>query len=546
VIFAFLLIIAALFCPVFAQDADVAKRLRVAGFAVEIEGWPDSLAVPDDIVKSLSKLVGDTAKAGGRKPPVQYDTVSIKRAAYAISRFFAENGYPYNKITVSIVPPKDSAAVDRAGASPAPTSIATHVKNKNSANYDHPAVIVHFRVDPDERVINGPAVVKGVEKRPAMYLKDVRLVPGQLYNAADVDETVRRLSARPYVREVSASDPVIIEEAPLSDGGLRSAVVPFTVAERRGMEAEGALGYESGRGGEAGSLNGRLELSFMNMLRHGESFSASYAGLPDFQRLGLSASHPWVFGLPLEVGGAFSLEVEDRGYGYLSGELRSAAEIDARWKAGIALKASETVPPDTMGSMYRFYGADVFVSLIQLPWERGRTVRELYAKTGSGAALREKSYARSNMELALGTHCPVFANYAAGMAAGIAAAARAVAAAVFTDEGYLPPAELYRVGGQGSLRGYSEQEFAFRSAVYSQIEGLYYFDRAGSIFIFVDGGIGFDSAERLAISEAKGMLGYGLGVRFPSRLGTVSVAWARNIDDGWSLGRVHVGIRTVM
>jgi hypothetical protein len=26
----------------------------------------------------------------------------------------------------------------------------------------------------------------------------------------------------------------------------------------------------------------------------------------------------------------------------------------------------------------------------------------------------------------------------------------------------------------------------------------------------------------------------------------VSLEWARNIDDGWSLGRVHVGVRAEM
>jgi hemolysin activation/secretion protein len=142
------------------------------------------------------------------------------------------------------------------------------------------------------------------------------------------------------------------------------------------------------------------------------------------------------------------------------------------------------------------------------------------------------------MELALGAHWPIRGNYAV--------AARACAVSLFTDEDYLPPAEQYRIGGHGSLRGYFEDEFAFRSAVYSQAEALYYFNRTGAVFIFIDGGIGFDSQERLKLSEAQEMLGYGFGIRFPSRLGSVSIEWARNISDGWNLGRVHVGVRTLM
>jgi hypothetical protein len=139
---AFVLVLA-LFWPVFADSAD-AGRLRVGEFVVE--GQPEGLAVPGDIIPSASIL---------------YDTGTVKRAARAVSRFLAESGYPYNKITTSVIPQGDSI------------------------------VTVRFQIDADERVCNGPAVVTGVGKGVGMYLRDVRLIPGRLYNAADVDETVR-------------------------------------------------------------------------------------------------------------------------------------------------------------------------------------------------------------------------------------------------------------------------------------------------------------------------------------------------------------------
>ncbi|MDR2727935.1 MAG: hypothetical protein LBB56_02295, partial [Chitinispirillales bacterium] len=104
--------------------------------------------------------------------------------------------------------------------------------------------------------------------------------------------------------------------------------------------------------------------------------------------------------------------------------------------------------------------------------------------------------------------------------------------------------ELYRFGGYNSLRGYSEEEFAFRSALVSQAEALIYFNRTSSVFIFCDGGVGFQNQGAFSVSDGKKMLGYGAGIRFPSRLGTVSLEWGRNIDDASSLGRVHVGVKT--
>ena len=458
---------------------------------IEIEGVPEELAIPAGIMSPL---------------PIFYDAGVVRRMMRDISRFFSESGYPYNKV---------SAYVDVC---------------------DSACFALRFIVDADERVCNGAVVIKGVKKRPQMYLRDVRLVPERFYSCADVDETIRRLSMRPYVRHAGAASPVIIEEAPLCGDEFRRAVTVISIIERVGMDVEGVLGYESAQRGRQSSLSGRLNLSFMNLLRLGEAADVSYTGTNTFQRLRAGASRPWVFGLPLEMGGAGELEVEDNGYGFLGGEFWTAAEINARFRAGIALRGSETVPPDSVEPAYKFYGADLFLSLIAQPWEMGRIAREFSVKTGSGFADREKYVSRSRMELAVGGHRPFFTKYALAI--------RVCGQTLFTDEQYLSPAETYRVGGHGSLRGYSEEEFAFRSTLFSQTEAILYFNRSSSVFIFFDSGAGFERPGRLALNEGKKMLGYGAGMRFPSRLGTVSLEWARNAHDGTGLGRVHAGIRT--
>jgi outer membrane protein assembly factor BamA len=473
-------------CPVFAADIWVVH--------IEVGGLPKDLPVGGGIIP---------------KVPAVYDANAMKLTAYALARFLSENGYPYSRITTSV------------------------------ARDDSVAVTVHFLVEPDERVCAGEPVIRGAGGRIGrMYFRDVQIVPGQLYNSADVDETVRRLSMRPYVQNVTAESPIIVEDRQSLECEVRTAVTPITVAENRGLAVEGALGYESGRGGGSGSMSGRLDLSLINLLRMGETADVSYMGTSTFQRLKLSASMPWIFGLPFEAGGAAGLEIEDEGYGFFSGEFRTAMEVNARYRVGIAVKLSETVPPAGIDAPYMFYGADVFGALIPKPRGRGETVWEFSGRTGSGVANRERAYARSTMELTAGAHYPIFGDYAL--------VGRVCAMSLFTDEEYLPPAEMYRIGGHGSLRGYFEEEFAFRTALYSQAEAHYYFNRVGSIFIFIDGGFGFDSPRQLSLSTAKEMLGYGVGIRFPSRLGTVSLEWARNMDDGWSLGRVHVGINSWM
>jgi len=480
--------------------AEGTPRFRID--AISVEGLPDEPFVPDAVLLSF---------------PLYYDSRAVGRAVYAISKTLSDGGYPYNRIWQSVT----VNSLDIGAADDSVVSVAMHIK-----------------IDPGERVCMGKPLIVANNKRPGIYYRDIVFTPGSPYSASAVDETVKRLLSRPYVKTAAAASPVIIDDAPKCRDSMPVAVAAVTVTERRGMEAEGALGYESGRGGSGGNLSGRLNLSFVNMLHRGELIDLSYTGTQTAQRLKSNAAYPWAFDLPFDLGGLLGAEVEDGGYGYIGGDINASVEIGARLRFGVSLAASETVPPDSVGNPYTFYGADVFLELKRRQWERGAIVLEFSVKTGSGAAKREKSYTRNKAEAAAGIHYPILENYAA--------AGRICAKSLFTDEEYLPPAELYRTGGHGSLRGYSEDEYAFRSVAYSQIELMYYFDRAGSVYIFTDGGIGFNVNEsnRLSMTEADKLLGYGIGLRFPSRLGAVSLEWARNIDDGKSLGRLHVGIRT--
>lgn len=498
---AILILLSAVAAPLLA---DGAKRFRIG--AVTVEGLPDEPPVPDAVLLSF---------------PLYYDSRAVGRAVYAISKILSDGGYPYNRIweTVTVMRGGMEDVLETGAAVDSVISIA-----------------IYIRVDPGERVCMGQPLIVARNGRSGIYYRDVAFTPGMPYNSGAVDGTVRRLSSRPYVKSATAASPVIIEDAPKCRDSMGTAVAAISVTERRGMEAEGALGYESERGGSAGGLSGRLSLSFVNMLRRGESIDLSYAGTQTAQRLKSTAAYPWAFGLPFELGGSLGAEIEDGGYGYLGGDISASVDIGVRLRCGVSLAASETVPPDSAGNPYTFYGADVFLELKRAQWKRGASVPEFSVRTGSGAARREKSYARNKAEAAAGIHYPVSQNYAA--------AGRVCAKSLFTEEEYLPPAELYRTGGHGSLRGYSEDEYAFRSVAFSQIELLYYFDRAGSVYIFTDGGVGFNEPNRLSMADAEKMLGYGVGLRFPSRLGAVSLEWARNMSDGKSLGRVHIGIRT--
>ena len=157
--------------------------------------------------------------------------------------------------------------------------------------------------------------------------------------------------------------------------------------------------------------------------------------------------------------------------------------------------------------------------------------------TGTGVANREGSAkARWSLEVGGAAHLPLISRWAVMVAA--------TGKSLVTDEVMLVPAELFRVGGQGSIRGYSDREFAFRSVAFGQLELLMYLGDQTSLYVFGDGGAGFTDKITFHRSDRTVLLGYGVGIRAPTRIGTLSIEWARNAKETRGLGRIHFGFKT--
>ena len=93
-----------------------------------------------------------------------------------------------------------------------------------------------------------------------------------------------------------------------------------------------------------------------------------------------------------------------------------------------------------------------------------------------------------------------------------------------------------------------DNEFAFSTVVYGQLEYHYYFNYFGSTYIFTDAGAGlYDKNSGAATSNhLQKMLGYGIGIRIPVKIGDASIEWARNYKDSRGWGRIHVSIRNAV
>ncbi|MBN1127576.1 MAG: hypothetical protein JXA71_01220 [Chitinispirillaceae bacterium] len=446
--------------------------------------------------------------------PAWYDAGAIKERTAYLAHRMAECGYPFARIAVSISPGSFTGIVD--------------------------SISVLFRIITGRECLFASPRLVGVSVRNhRLFLRDLTVREGEPFDLRKIDASREALARRPYVSSVTTGMPGMVPGAPgrsrdsARSGNIDYVAVPFLVTERNGLAMEGALGISSRQGDET-FLQGNMTMSFLNVLHSGEQASLDYEGDKTYQKFNVQVSRPWLFSYPVTVSSGFGLEIREDVFGHLEGNAQLLFELLKEWRAGIGIKGSETTI-DSNGQSWQYGGIDFLLSNLRRPLRRGARETWISVATGSGIASRERKYTRSHVDFSSGVHLPLFGRHALH--------ARLSTMHLITDEVLLSDAEIYRVGGYRSVRGYLENEFSFRTVAYDQLEYLYYFTPTGSAFIFCDNGFGFTgSLTRTRWGERLGFAGYGLGIRVPARLGTVTVSWARNIRDTRSLGRLHLQV----
>lgn len=452
---------------------------------------------------SLPDFTGG-ADIGPASYPRPYDAAWVGERATQIGRILTARGYPF--VTVSI-------SMDM------------------SAGRD--TVEMLFYVESDKLYRFAPPLLTGeFSTRRRLLLGDISIEADSLFDHNKIEQSIARLKSRPYITSATAPEPFIASEKNGIGGRI---VAPISVTDRSGLGLDGALGLDAGEG-EKPEFYGDAEFSFINLFHAGEEASLSYEGDKSGQRLDIGYGQPRLFSTPLGGGLQGGLEVENESYAYLYGSLGLTYEPALLWRLGVKLRGHKVSHSGGLADSSGTYaGADFIIARNVQRFRDGMRSTGFTLTVGGGLTNKERMYSRTHIDFTTRGQLPLplhtaFAVYAAS-------------GHIITRESALVASEIYRVGGSGSLRGYGEDEYAFRTVLSAQAEFLYYFQSEASVYLFTDVGAGFTADIRNDRSYRK-LAGYGLGVRLPAAtIGSVAVEWARNISDKRSPGRIHVRVQ---
>ncbi len=546
----------------FCADASAAGRVLVRNVRVDgahrmsedrVRGWLITRAgLPVDsllIEKDMRRILNGYRDAGYWQVSVAYPEVDANRGRV---RFRIEEGRPTLIDSVEISGNRNAATdslldamITRAGGPLLTESLDTDlealVRFYENRGYPYCSLAPEVRVLPGSdtarvriAVEEGPFVRVDTIRftgnritRVETLYREMRIKRGMRYDQRRVDRALRALRRLPFLLDV---DDAVLTAEP---GGRTALVV--SVREAPAGRVEGVVGMAPASRDGARGLTGSFAIAFANLMGSGRRADASWS------RRGRAASdldlryvEPWVLRRPLGLEATLLMRqrpgfAEDRlGLGV---NLSTAGGVEVRigvsrggvrpdssgapgFEKGRLSSLDGRLEYDRRDDRWNPMGGSMY--RIGLVWSR---------VTQNGAAGRRlRATAELHRIQALGRRTTLAASlHGAGVG----------------ENGVALPDGPLGLGGAATIRGYREEAFLVNRALWTNLEWRLMLGRRSRAFLFVDAGV-LRNAASVGANGLRFPLGFGLGMRAVSRLGTIGLDYGLTRTDSPGRGKVHV------
>ena len=507
-----------------SAEADLSVEVREGSRAIlgrlELEGAP---AMPEGAVAEVFPL----------SPGDPLDPEALGSGVRGILSWYERAGYPFAAVSIASIEPAGAAATGEGGGDG--------------------AMVVTVKVEEgDAAGISEIRVTGNTETSEDVILRESRMDLPARYDAVAVARFAGRLRRMGIFSSVG--EPTLYRVPPgaaaagsAEEGGSVGAgggsVSPgygllVAVSEGRTNTFDGVLGYAPDPGG-GGSFNGSVSLGFRNLFGTARRLEAAWTrpgGTTQEIRVGYE--EPWAFGLPVNLGGAFSQRRQDSTY------------VDNRWRIGVEFLATsslsisalvegqrvvpsegtagEAIPGSSTtagGGVVRYDTRDdreLPTSGVDFRTEYRSGKKTLSNAGGAGSAIRN-----------IGFDFDVFLPTASRQVLTFAVHGREVT----TDAP--GPADLYRLGGFRTLRGFREEQFSGVRTAWGTAEYRFLTGGGKSFFFgFLDPGYVLPGGG----AEDLFTYGYGVGMRLETAIGLVGVSFALGEGDPVAQTKIHFGL----
>jgi len=347
--------------------------------------------------------------------------------------------------------------------------------------------------------------------------------------------SLSRLSrVRPRLERLAFLD-AVEEPVVAVDPASGEATVGVTVTEGASSRISGAIGF-SGGPDASDDITGIVDIDLGNIAGTGRSASASWERIRENQtEIAFAYTEPWFLGAPVDVGVTGSQSVRDTFYTTTDGDILVTARFGDRTRLTWSFGAGRYVPGAAHESTSRSFKTAFAAAYdgTDAPWNPTAGTR-----LRASIEYADKRIADEGRDESSGTFAAEAEQFFRLRMSQILALRARVEALVSTEE-VVPFHELLVLGGARSLRGYREEQFRGTRTALGSIEYRLLLGRRSRAIVFVDAGYWYREGPNFA-KDTK--LGYGIGLRGDTRLGTISIDYGLGEGDDLLDGKLHAGL----
>ncbi len=384
-------------------------------------------------------------------------------------------------------------------------------------------------------------------------LREAKIKKGEIYREEKIKQVRKRLT------KLGLFETVYEPEIFFTD---TTSGILIKIKEGRMNSFDGIIGYIPQDGSSRGYLTGYINILLKNLFGSGRKFGTRWnAETKETQEFELSYFEPYIFNFPVNAEISFYQRKQDSTYVVRRPQINFDFELTKSEKASEIFKAS-------------FYISQISIiptatEFITQPIYESRTLNLGFglfydsrddANFPSSGIYFSSSYELGNKKIlgpekSLAPETKVnstvnkfrlsldfYFNFEKILKSVFVPKFNAV---IITGSG-IDESDAFRFGGTKTLRGYREKEFLATRAIWSNFENRFRFSDDVMLFNFIDVGYIYHPAlfPRIMNSFEAIRYGYGLGVKFETRIGKLNLIYALGKGDSFKTGKIHIGIES--
>jgi len=388
---------------------------------------------------------------------------------------------------------------------------------------------IGLEIEEGPRLRWGKVIVQGNTVTKAYVIKkQLRLPKGYYFTEEHLG------ASRAWLNKLSFIE--VEDEFGLVKGEESGTVgVLVKIEELKSNRISGIIGYIPSHEEEKGGYIGSVMTQMLNLFGTGRALSVQWEKqIPPYTKLDVSYKEPWVFGSQSSLVLSLFHLLEDTLYTFSKARIEVKTDLTLNFSLSFLTGWEKFTPASIEVPASRKYsiGTEVEISTLDYSINPRKGINYIfYTEYGKKSSTNVMKFTLDLLNI-----IPLFSNNAIAVLLS--------GDATRTNHPPLPEYEQFTLGGYNSLRGYRERQFRTIQMLRLSPEYRYLITRKSRVYLFYDCAYFKTSTYPLGITEDHFKDAYGVGAKFSSGIGVISIEYALGEERTFMKGKIHIGIDT--